>query len=355
MRKQKERRNSKSHFKTKPEGCAPGKTKPRKMDFEITFKQGLTVAITGTSGFLGSALLKELEKQKWCRHLVAIDRQKPSLSLKNLKFFPCDLTNSKADDRLLEIFEETGPQVLVHAALFTKPPRNLEESHELQSIGTMRLLTAAAKSKIGKLILASTTEVYGAFPDNPNFLTEEHPLRGEKLSPFLKDKVDAERQFLAFAKRFVDRVVTILRPATILGPTVNNFKTHFFQTPIVPTIMGYDPLIQFVHEFDILQAFIDVIPHDHPGPFNIVANGVIPLSRAIRIAGKVKAPIPSLLFYPMAEGLWYMDLGPAPAAHLNFLRYLCVADGRKAWKEFGFKPVYATEETLFDFVGMKDK
>ncbi|MBI4124522.1 MAG: NAD-dependent epimerase/dehydratase family protein [Deltaproteobacteria bacterium] len=304
---------------------------------------------------MGSALLKNLEESPRAGHLLALDVQPPPFRLNKAGWKKIDLTETGVDQKLNDLFRKHRVEILVHAALLNKPIRNLEQSHELQSVGTMHLLTAAAAAKVGKLILASTTDVYGAFPDNPNFLTEAHPPRAGQLSSFLRDKVEVEEQFLKFQKEHAEAAVTLLRPATILGPTVNNFKTHFLQNPVIPSVMGFDPLIQFVHEQDVLRAFLKVIHENHPGLFNIVARGVLPLSRAIRLAGSAPLPLPSFILYPSAELLWNLNIGAVPGSHLNFLKYLCVADGKKAWKELDFKPVYTSEEALLSFKGRELK
>lgn len=315
----------------------------------------MNIAITGTAGFLGSTLLRALEKKRFVKTLLALDKQPPPFSLKKGRWIPIDLTETGVDQKLLHVFTKHPVDILVHAALLNKPLTDLEYVHELQSVGTMLLLTAVQATSIRKLILASTTDVYGAFPDNPNFLTENHPPRGRDLSPFLNDKAEVEEQFLSFQKKNPDRVVTVLRPATILGPTVNNFKTHFLQNPLIPTVLGFDPLVQFVHETDVLRAFLITLREEHRGIFNIVARGVLPLGRAIRVLGKLPIPIPYFLLYPSAEFLWYCNVGEVPGAHINFLKYLCIADGTKAWRGMHFEPVYTSTEALWSFNGRELK
>lgn len=310
-----------------------------------------SVAVTGTAGFLGSTLLQALEMDPRIHHLVALDKQPPPFKLKKGIWAKVDFTETGVDQKLADIFKKNHCETLVHAALMNRPTPNLEQMHEIQSVGTMHLLSAAAAAKMRKLVLASTTEVYGAFPDNPNFLTENHPARGGALSAFLKDKVEVEEQYLKFGKENPKSCVTILRPATILGPTVNNFKTNFLQHPILPTVMGFDPLLQFVHEHDVTRAFLKVILENHTGIFNIVAKGVLPLSRTIRILGKVPVPIPSFLLYSSTELLWYLNMGAVPGSHIHFLKYLCVADGTKSWRELKFEPVFSSLETLMGFSG----
>lgn len=309
------------------------------------------IALTGTASFLGSTLLKELEANRHFHTIVALDFRPPPFKIKKARWEKVDLTETGVDQKLTDIFKKYRITTLVHTALLNRPIRDLEQSHEVQSVGTMHLLIAAGAVQLKKIILASTSDVYGAFPSNPNFLTENHPPRGGELSPFLKDKVEVEEQFLRYQKEHPQTCMTILRPATILGPTVNNFKTHFLQNAMIPTVLGFDPLIQFVHESDVLRAFLKVIQKNHPGIYNIVAKGVLPLSRAIHILGKIPIPVPTFLLYPSAELLWYLNVGEVPGSHINFLKYLCVADGTKAWEKLRFRPAYTSKEALLGFTG----
>src|SRR3989338_6574118 len=147
------------------------------------------IALTGTAGFVGSCLLRELEKDPRYRKIVAIDHRKPPFETKKTKFYRLDVTETLADATLLEIFKKEAVDTVVHAAFPVSPPHDLAWAHELVSVGTMYVLDACAAKKIRKLVMASTTEVYGAHPTNPNFLTEDHPQRGGFKSRFLADKI----------------------------------------------------------------------------------------------------------------------------------------------------------------------
>ncbi|HSA58268.1 MAG TPA: NAD-dependent epimerase/dehydratase family protein [bacterium] len=309
------------------------------------------IALTGTSGFVGSSLLRELEKDPAYRHVVAIDYRKPPFETTKTKFYRLDLTETLADSKLLEILEKENVETLVHAAIPVSPPHDLSWAHELVSVGTMYVLDACAAWKVKKLVFASTTEVYGAHATNPNFLSEDHPMHGGFKSRFLKDKIEAELQAQKFARKHPETVVTILRPSTILGPNVRNYKTNFLQSPVIFTVMGYDPLLQFVHEEDVIRAFKLSLDKDYPGIFNIVGDGVLPLSKVLKLAGKLSLPVPAPLLYPIVQLLWYGNVVPAPASRLDFLKYLSVADGTKAKKTMGFTARYSTKETLLSFIG----
>lgn len=311
-----------------------------------------TIALTGTAGFVGSSLLRELENDPRYKRIIAIDFRKPPFETRKTKFYRFDLTETLADSKLLEILEKENVGTVIHTAFPVSPPHDLAWAHELVSVGTMYVLDAcAASKKVRKFIMASTTEVYGAHPTNPNFLSENHPLRGGFKSRFLRDRIEAEVQVQKYSKKHPETVVTILRPCTILGPHIKNYKTSWLQRPVILTVMGYDPLFQSVHEDDVVRAFKMAIDKDYPGVFNIVGDGVIPLSNALKLAGKLTVAIPAPVLYPMTQLAWYLNIFPAPASRLDFLKYILVADGEKAKKTMGFAPQYSTKEALLSFIG----
>ena len=310
-----------------------------------------TIALTGTAGFIGSSLLKKLEDNPRYSNIIALDYRKPPFELKKTKFYRMDLTETLADSKILEIFKKENVETVIHTAFPVSPPHDLSWAHELVSVGTMYVLNACAAKKIRKFIMASTTEVYGAHSTNPNFLSEDHPLRGGYKSRFLKDKIEAENQVQKFAKKNPETITTILRPCTILGSHVKNYKTHFLQKSVIVNVLGYDPLLQFVHEDDVIEAFLKVLEKDFRGTFNIVGEGVLPLSKVLKIAGKISLPLPAPLLYPAVQLLWYMDIVPAPSSRLDFLKYLSVADGQKAKDRIGWTPRHSSKEALLSFMG----
>jgi UDP-glucose 4-epimerase len=309
------------------------------------------IALFGSSSFKGKTLLQELENDPRFKSIIVIDRKKPPIETHKTKFYKLDLTETLADVRMAEIFKKERVHTVIHAGIPITPPRNHALSHEIISVGSMYICNACVGGGIKKLILSSTTDVYGAFPNNPNFLTEESHARGGLKNHFLADKIDAERSALKLAKKHPEITVTILRPCHILGPTIRSYKTAYLSRPVLLTILGYDPLVQFVHESDVIRAFVRVIEKDFPGTFNIVGQGVLPLSRVIRILGKIELPLPEFVAKKLVQILWYADMSPASSSYLNFLKYLCIADGEKAKKIMGFIPKYSTRETLLSFVG----
>src|SRR5690606_34946142 len=118
---------------------------------------------------------------------------------------------------------------------------------------------------------------------------------------------------------------------------------------VVPTAMGFDPLVQFLHEVDAIAAFKLAIDRDHPGVYNVVGDGVLPLSTVIKLAGRPALPLPHPPARTMGAAMRLAQIGEAPAIFTRYLRYLCVADGTKAKEQLGFRPAYTTREAVLDF------
>ena len=313
---------------------------------------GPSIVLTGAASFIGSNLLKSFEEDRSIKHVVAVDVFKPPFPLKKTKFYKLDLTQPTTDADLAQILKDEQCDTFVHLALLTNPSKSSSYAHELEAVGTMYVISACEEARVRKMVLGSSTLVYGATPRNPNYLTEDMPLNGARAR-FIRDKVAAEKEFADFAKRNPQTVVSILRPAMVLGPTVRNFWTKYFSRPVVPTMLGYDPLMQCVHETDVLDAYRKVIREDHPGAWNIVGKGVMPLSTILGLHGKVSLPLPGPLLRATFKAAWIAGVAEMPDSMLDYLRFLWVADGEKAEKKMGFVPKYTTRETLQSFMGMQ--
>lgn len=312
--------------------------------------EGRVVALTGASSFLGRNLIGVLEEDPRTRRILAIDVKAPDTCGAKTRMVNADLTSDASEERVAEALDAEAVDTLIHLSFLSSPTYASAWAHELESVGTMHLLNAARQVSPRKLILWSQTILYGAHPTNPNFLTERHPLRADADEPFFADKIAAEREVNAFAAKAKGTVVTTLRTAPIVGPTVRNYLTRYLSERVVLTLLGFDPLWQFVHEVDALAAFKLAIDRDFPGTFNIVGEGVLPLSTVIKLAGRAALPMFHPAAEPLVSALWAAQIAAAPPSFLRYLRYMCVADGDKAARVMGFRPSYTTREALLDYI-----
>jgi UDP-glucose 4-epimerase len=146
---------------------------------------------------------------------------------------------------------------------------------------------------------------------------------------------------------------TILRFANIIGPEADTPLARFLQEPWTPVLLGFDPMMQVIHEEDVVDALVHAVIHDLPGVFNVAAEGVMPLSRLMALAGKFPIPVFHLFAYwgvgaLAGSGSQVTRLVPM---ELDYIRYPWVGDLAKMREELCFTPRYTADEALREFAG----
>lgn len=308
----------------------------------------MIVALTGSASFLGQNLVGLFEDDPQIERIISLDVRPPVTAGPKTRHVPTDLTTPGIDGLLAEVLADEKVNVLLHLAFLAEASHAEAWAHELEAVGTMHVVNAARRANVPKVIGWSQTLLYGAHPTNPSFLTEKHPLRARKSAAFFADKLEAEEELRRFGEE-PNRQVVVLRTAPILGPTVRNYVTRYLSHRLVPTAMGFDPLFQFLHEVDAVAAFRAALKRDVRGVFNIVGDGVLPLSRVIHLAGRIALPVPHPLAGGALSALWLTQMTSLPAPFVDYLRYVCVADGDKAKSALGFRPAHSTREAILDF------
>jgi UDP-glucose 4-epimerase len=215
----------------------------------------------------------------------------------------------------------------------------------------MQLLAACQKApSVRKLVVKSSTAVYGSSPRDPAMFTEELEPEGLARSGYAKDSVEVEGYVRGFARRRPDVTVSTLRFANFVGPTVRTALTSYFSLPVVPTVLGFDPRLQFVHERDGLEALWRSTLGDHPGTFNVAGDGVLTLSQAIRRTGHPSVPLPQPAAPWVGQVLRRVGLADFTAEQIRFLTYGRVVDTARMKDVLGLVPRYTTAEAFDDFV-----
>src|SRR5215831_2217569 len=309
------------------------------------------IGVTGIRGWLGAGVLARLARANGVRAL-GLDLRRPMRMDERARFARIDLCEPTADGSLARVLEKQRVEVLVHAAFRADPTPDLELDHELETIGSLHVMHACAAAKVKRLVVASSTMLYGPYPDNPNFLSESHPLRGHPHAHAVRDRAAMETLLAEWSQRHPDVEVTVLRTGWIFGPSFWNRVVAYFALPVVAVPLGYDPLMQLVHEEDVLRAFEQAALRPHAGVYNVVGSGVLPLSTLLRLAGKRALRLPSALLDRLAYFPSQGQTGDPASAFYDYLRYLWVADGRKGWSAFG-EPSYSTKEAWISFVSSR--
>ena len=131
---------------------------------------------------------------------------------------------------------------MLHAAFRSEPQVDLELRPRARNDRHAASAERVRRGRCPPLVVASTTMVYGPRADNPNFLTEDHPLRGHPDAHNVQNRVEAEQLVAAWRARHPAVEVSVLRPCWIAGPSYEDAVTRYFSRGVVPTLLGYDPL-----------------------------------------------------------------------------------------------------------------
>lgn len=311
------------------------------------------IAITGASSFLGERLVRRLILEGHADDIVVMDLAQPSVEDGRVQFRKVDLTEPAADQAMLDLFKLDDIETVVHLAFFTNPRRDTTNAHELESIGTLAVLAAAAAANVRNFVMRSFTFVYGARGQNPALIRESTSLPSHAPLSWLRDKVEAEEHAAAFARRYPDMAVRVLRFAPLLGPNVRTFYSRIFDRRLVPTLLGYDPLVQLLHPDDAEEALFRATFRSVRGAINITPRGVVTLCSGIHLSGKVPAPVPHLAAYWAVDALYAVGLVEAPSGFVDYVRYPCVADGEKARRDLDFVAEYSSRESLDSYLAYR--
>jgi UDP-glucose 4-epimerase len=302
------------------------------------------VLITGLSSYWGGRLAQALEGFEQIETIIGIDSREPILELERTEFVKVHNQHSL----LQRIVRAAEIDTLIDARLIVNsvaaPAR---VTHENNVIGTMNILAACSgpDSPVRKVIFKSSTHCYGAEQDDPAFFTEGMTRRHRPATSLERDIVEAEEAVMEFADKHPDVTVTVLRFANVLGPDVQTAFTRMFGLPLVPMVLGFDPRLQFVHEDDVVHALEHAAVGNHPGTFNVAADGVLALSEVIGLLGKRALPI----LPPFGSGLLAGPLRRLgfriPDEMNNLLRFGRGVDNRR-FKATGFQYGFTSRETV---------
>ncbi|HVY27390.1 MAG TPA: NAD-dependent epimerase/dehydratase family protein [Polyangiaceae bacterium] len=295
------------------------------------------VVVTGICGRLGRDLSRLLHRQ---RKVIGVDRRAFIDPPGDVEHHQMDIRSSRAR----EVFRH-GVSAVVHLGVMHDPHESSIEHHDFNVVGLQKVLEYVDTYKIPKLVLLSSANVYGPRPDNPQLIREDAPLLGAGPFSDIRDLVELDMLVSAFFWRAPSTETVILRPAHILG-TVRNAPSNYLRLDVVPTLLGFDPMMQVVHQRDVLQAIERALAPGVRGIFNIGGPEPLALSKAIAILGRRGMAVPHSLAKAAVKNLFRFRLTSFPAPELDFIRYVCMVDDSKARSELSYAPRHGLEATL---------
>ncbi len=313
------------------------------------------VLVTGVSRYLGTRLASCLAADPSIERIIGVDTVSPRAEalpqLGRTEIVRADIRNPL----IAKVIASCEVDTVVHMNVIATPlgAGGRTAMKEINVIGTMQLLAACQKApSMRRLVVKSTTAVYGASPRDPALFTEDVEPRSLPKSGYAKDAVEVEGYVRGFGRRRPDVTLSLLRFTNFIGATIETPLTRYFSLPVVPTVLGFDPRIQLCHEDDGIEVLRRCTLEDHPGIFNVGGSGVLLLSQAVRRVGRPSFPVPSPAVNIVARMFRRAGIVDFSPEQMRYLEHGRVADVSRSRAELGWAP-RSTAVAFDDFVATR--
>ena len=298
----------------------------------------MKVLIVGVTSTIAKLVVSELGALG--HEVVGIDRRgwdNPPIEVHSL-----DIRKRAAED----VFRKLRPEAVVHMGTVTSLVMPGEERYRINLGGTRAVFEHCRAYGVKHCIFVGRHTYYGAASDSPLFHTEDEPPMALSTFPELADLVAADLYAGSALWRFPELTTTVLRLCYSLGPSGHGTLASFLRGARVPTLLGFDPLFQFMHERDAAGALVVSLDKRLRGVFNVVGPAPVPLSIIVRETGRRTLPLPEWVF---ALALGRFGLPKLPEGALSHIKYPVIADGAAFRRETGWIHARSEAEAMAEY------
>ena len=295
------------------------------------------VLITGISGGQGRLLARRLRESY---EVCGVDRVGWEGAPRGVTVHTVDVRKKKFED----VIRTEMPTAIVHMGFVRHFRSSEQERYDVNVRGTKQLLDHCVNHGVQSLVVLSSSYVYGAAPENPYYMDEDAPLAASRSYPEIRDLVEVDTLASTYLWRYPHLRTCVLRPVNVLGYYVHSMIGQYLREPRVPTVMGFDPMMQFIHEEDVSDAIAAALEAGLQGVFNVTGPGEVPLHTAIRETGGTPISIPEPLMRPLFDRLFRWGAIPYPAGAIDYLKYPVTVSGTRFAEATNFRPLFGLEE-----------
>lgn len=311
---------------------------------------GRRVLITGVGSFVGGALARRLERDPEFEYVAGLDTRRPRVSLERTELMEADIRNPV----ISRLIPQAGVDTVVHNQIVRRPGPGMSARamHDINVIGSLQLLAACEKADtVRSIVIRGSAGIYGSEPHAPQFFTEEMTRLFPLRTRFQRDVAEIENYFETYSRRHPQVVCTMLRYQPAIGPSLDTQITRYLSLPVVPTYLGFDPRLQFVHEEDALEALVSAVKRPVRGAVNAAAPGTIGLTRMVRLAGRPTLPVVPSAFDGVTGVARRLGLLDFSDDFSRLLRHGRAVSTERLVQGVGYAPRYSTVAAVRDYLG----
>lgn len=311
------------------------------------------VLVTGAARTLGGRLAQALVAHPEVTEVIGVDVMPPAEALPGVRFIRTDIRSPA----IARVLLDAGVDTVAHMGVIAtrRQAGGRVAMKEINVIGSMQLLAACQQTpSVSRLVVKSSASVYGCGPKDPAIFTEGMDPRHPPSSGWAKDCAEVEAYVRGFRRRRPEVCVTILRPANVIGPRIRTAMTEYFRMPTIPTLLGFDGRLQFLHEDDAIALAAEATVRDMPGTFNLAGDGVLTLMQAVRRTRHRWLAVPASMLATVGKRLPGGDQADFSREQVRLLTYGRVLDTKRAEQMFQYAPRYSTAAAFADFIAAGD-
>jgi UDP-glucose 4-epimerase len=288
--------------------------------------------ITGIAGGLAQLVARDLHRRGY--QIVATDYRPCG---ENLDFEATVYQANYNKTRIEDIFRKHEPSHVLHLGRVGNLKERMDKRFDLNVIGSRKVMDLSLKYGVKRLLVLSTFHIYGAHPHNHIPIYEDEPLRAGMAFPQIADAIQLDTQTLLWIYQHPTVQTVLLRPCNVVGPHLSNAMSTFLRLPTLPVMIGFDPMVQLIHEEDLTAAVVAVTEAEAVGVYNVAGMNPLPWRKALCLTGARVVPVPS------GFATLYLNVASAfsstfPPYLVNFFKYPCVIADRAIRTTFGWEP-----------------
>ena len=298
--------------------------------------------ITGIAGGLAQMVGERLQERGF--EIVGVDYRTPPADLG----YPALTYQANYNKtRIEDIFRRHPPTHVLHLGRVGNLKDQINKRFDLNVVGSRKVMDLSLRYEARRLVILSTFHIYGAHPANHIPIYEDEPLRAGVEFPQIADAIQLDNQAVTWVYQHPEQKTAILRPTNVVGPRINNAMSQFLRGKRIPTIMGFDPMTQFIHQSDLVDAVVMMAQGEATGVYNVAGPYPVPWRNALDAAGLTKVPVPSsaAITYLKLTGLVSNAL---PPYLVNFFMYPCVISDAKIRKVLDWTPRVPPDRAVLD-------
>ena len=303
-----------------------------------------TALITGMGGGLAQMVGAELAQRGY--EVVGVDYR----PIHDKLSYEATLYQANYNKTLIEdIFRRHHPTHVLHLGRVGNLKVRMGKRFDLNVMGSAKVMELCRKYETRRLVVLSTFHIYGAHPHNHTPIYEHEPLRAGSAFPQIADAIQLDSQAAIWVYQHPEVQTVLLRPCNVVGPGITNAMSRFLRQSSVPVMIGFNPMVQFIHERDMVSAIMAVTEAEPVGVFNVAGRSPIPWREALDLSGARQIPIPANLasLILKVRGVFKPVL---PSYLINFTKYPCVISRQALCETFGWEPEVGDAEAILSTV-----